>query len=334
MRRTSLLRRLAPVALPVLAPLVLAALVTFCWTAGAEAGDIQTDGRLVSTVAPGTPPLAVSSSDKVDNLNADLIDGLDSAAFRFDHVIRVGMEGSGDFQSIQAAIDSIVPNPIAPERTLILVGPGWWEEQVRVPAGVLLRGVGPDLTTIRFAGGAGFDDGSAAVTLLQGALGIEDLKVSAGAGPAETNYSIGVYSEAVNAHLSGVRVRVFDADLAVVGVLSKGWFFIDDSEITVSKSPPFAAGIWNEDILRVTRSRLSSPRALYNISSSPDETFSVYVDWSEINSQGTDHLMVDDDEFSTYLRHSVVVPTGGAIDPDVYCVAVTRGIQFYADTCP
>lgn len=38
-------------------------------------GNISTVGQLVSTVATGTPPLSVSSSTVVDNLNADLLDG-------------------------------------------------------------------------------------------------------------------------------------------------------------------------------------------------------------------------------------------------------------------
>ncbi len=42
-------------------------------------GDVQTDGKLVSTAATG-PPLAVSSSEKVENLNADRLDGME--AFR------------------------------------------------------------------------------------------------------------------------------------------------------------------------------------------------------------------------------------------------------------
>ena len=45
------------------------------------AGTIRTNNQLISTVSTGTAPLSVSSSTKVTNLNADLLDGLDSAAF-------------------------------------------------------------------------------------------------------------------------------------------------------------------------------------------------------------------------------------------------------------
>ena len=46
-----------------------------------EGGDIRTDGRLVSTVATGTAPLAVTSTTRVDNLNAQQLDGHDASDF-------------------------------------------------------------------------------------------------------------------------------------------------------------------------------------------------------------------------------------------------------------
>jgi len=45
------------------------------------AGDIRTNNQLISTVATGTAPLAVTSTTKVANLNVDRIDDLDSADF-------------------------------------------------------------------------------------------------------------------------------------------------------------------------------------------------------------------------------------------------------------
>ncbi|MBN1824699.1 MAG: hypothetical protein JW958_00450 [Candidatus Eisenbacteria bacterium] len=44
-------------------------------------GSIRTDGKLISTVGAGTPPMEVSSTVKVENLNADFLDGHDSAHF-------------------------------------------------------------------------------------------------------------------------------------------------------------------------------------------------------------------------------------------------------------
>ena len=48
-------------------------------TGNVSGGNITTAGQLVSTVATGTAPLAVSSTTVVTNLNADLLDGLNSA---------------------------------------------------------------------------------------------------------------------------------------------------------------------------------------------------------------------------------------------------------------
>jgi len=45
-------------------------------------GSIRTNYQLISTVATGTAPLAVSSSTLVTNLNADLLDGLHASAFQ------------------------------------------------------------------------------------------------------------------------------------------------------------------------------------------------------------------------------------------------------------
>lgn len=301
--------------------------------AGVEAGDLQTDGRLVSTVAPGTPPLAVSSSDKVDNLNADLIDGFDSASFRFDNVIRVGKEGTGDFESIQAAIDSIPIDLAGYPTSLILVGPGVWEEQVRVSAGVLLRGSGRDLTSIQFLGGSRFDDSSTTVKLLYGALGIEDVQVWAGSGAGGIDYAIGILNEAYDARIRGVKVQMFSAGVAEVGVLSRERLSIDGSEIFGSNGAPFTAGVWNEAPLRVTRSHLQGATALFNTSNSPDEHFSVYVDYTEINGN-RDNAVVDDDEFDTYLRHSILTYNSGAVDDRVTCLGVIKAPNFYQTTCP
>lgn len=44
-------------------------------------GDIRTTAQLRSTVVTGTAPLVVSSTTKVTNLNADLVDGLEASAF-------------------------------------------------------------------------------------------------------------------------------------------------------------------------------------------------------------------------------------------------------------
>ena len=46
-------------------------------------GSIRTSGQLISTVANGTAPLAVTSATLVSNLNADLLDGIDSTRIHY-----------------------------------------------------------------------------------------------------------------------------------------------------------------------------------------------------------------------------------------------------------
>ena len=56
--------------------------------------NIETEAQLVSTAAEGTAPLAVTSSTRVANLNADLVDGMEAAAFAEE----------ADLQSVEAML--------------------------------------------------------------------------------------------------------------------------------------------------------------------------------------------------------------------------------------
>ena len=47
-------------------------------------GNVETDAQLVSKVATGTAPLAVSSTTMVPSLNADQVDGLEGTALALD----------------------------------------------------------------------------------------------------------------------------------------------------------------------------------------------------------------------------------------------------------
>lgn len=47
----------------------------------AVAGDIRVEGRIISTVPTGTPPLEVSSTTSVPNLNSDTVDGFHGSEF-------------------------------------------------------------------------------------------------------------------------------------------------------------------------------------------------------------------------------------------------------------
>ena len=58
-----------------------------------------TGSTLISTVAIGTPPLTVASTTKVTNLNADLLDGLDSTAFQPANLYLTNLSASGSIGS-------------------------------------------------------------------------------------------------------------------------------------------------------------------------------------------------------------------------------------------
>lgn len=64
---------------------------------GVTAGTLVKGATLQSTVATGTAPITVASTTKVANLNADLLDGLDSTAFA------VASGGLGQFASTTSA---------------------------------------------------------------------------------------------------------------------------------------------------------------------------------------------------------------------------------------
>ena len=61
-----------------------------------------------------------------------------------EHVLKVVLDGSGDFTSIQAAIEE------ASEGTIIEIGPGTYEETIDMKNGVTLRGAGPDVSRLNW----------------------------------------------------------------------------------------------------------------------------------------------------------------------------------------
>lgn len=122
------------------------------WSTCALAGDIRLEGRFVSTVPTGTPPLEVASTTRVDNLNAELLDGLPAGAFAASvgNVVHVGKTGA-DFSSIQAAIDSII-DAASDNWYVIVIGPGVFDESVTLKSYVSLIGHGDFETVIRDEG--------------------------------------------------------------------------------------------------------------------------------------------------------------------------------------
>ena len=89
-------------------------------------GSVSASGQLVSTVATGTAPLAVSSTTQVPNLNASLLGGLSSSAlaalaatnnFSATQIFsKIGIGTSTPRSSLEAVVDA--PNALGPTLTL------------------------------------------------------------------------------------------------------------------------------------------------------------------------------------------------------------------------
>lgn len=204
------------------------------------AGDIEVDGSFVSTVATGTAPLGVTSTTKVDNLNADLLDGLDSSelftaatdgsgsgldadlldgldssafARALGNVVRVGKTG-GDFTSVQAALDSITTASAA-NPYLVLVGPGVFNERVVMKPFVDIQGAGEGVTKITQSGSvdpaigtvAGADDAELRY------LTVENSGGSTGV--------VGVYNINVSPRLVHVTVEVDGSGTLIYGIINE-----------------------------------------------------------------------------------------------------------------
>jgi hypothetical protein len=68
------------------------------------AGRFETGGQIESTIITGTSPFIIASTTKVDNLNADLLDGLSAADFQLE------LSGPGIVKSIAGTISYITDN--------------------------------------------------------------------------------------------------------------------------------------------------------------------------------------------------------------------------------
>lgn len=223
-------------ATPALARLGLGLLLA---TVPAGAGDLQVDGSLVSTAATGTPPLVVSSTTKVDGLNADLLDGLDSSdlftaatdgsgsgldadlldgldssalARALGNVVRVGVTG-GDFTSIQAALDAITTASAA-NPFLVQVGPGVYTERVVMKPFVDIQGSGEGVTRITQSGSVDPDFGTVA--------GADDaeLRFLTVENTGGSTGVIGVYNDDASPRLLHVTVQIDGTGNPMYGIRS------------------------------------------------------------------------------------------------------------------
>ncbi|HSL81275.1 MAG TPA: hypothetical protein VLF66_00780 [Thermoanaerobaculia bacterium] len=179
----------------------------------AAAGDVRIDGSFVSTAPTGTPPLSVSSTTRVENLNADLLDGLDASAFsrKPAQILWVSPSG-GDFTTLQGALDSIT-DASASKPYLVRVGPGIYVGQVVMKPFVDIEGSGEGVTILRaFAFGATVTGASKAELR---DLTVENFGGSFGGGT-------GIHNASAATRITRVTVRVESAHNMRVGIANDG----------------------------------------------------------------------------------------------------------------
>lgn len=196
----------------------------------AFAGDIQTDGALVSKAPAGESPLEVTSPTRVENLNADRLDGLDSAELALhDHThpeldpppSAVVSVDCGAGESIGDALE-------VPAEEIVIEVSGLCEEVVVIRRpGVTLRGTDPSIDGIRPPAGAA--DYFALVNVLYSSrdrsspVRFENLSISGGS------------MHGVEAFASGLEIAdCLVEDHASMGIRSDSGAYVEVTDSAVS----------------------------------------------------------------------------------------------------
>jgi hypothetical protein len=303
----------------------------------ATASDIQTSGQLISTAAVGTPPLAVTSTTRVDNLNAQYLDGWGAQSFLhpLDNVITVSPSG-GDFTSIQSALDSISDAAFDNAYT-VLVGPGIYAERVTLKSYVSVVGAGLEATEIVATGGetivdaatvTGADDSvlrgvtvrsdaSAGSTYAVGLVSspgqplLQDMEIIAIGG---TDLSYGIYNSGTDSLvLEHVSIHAVDAT-KVVGIFNyDGWVGVVDSFVRA----------YGNTAATVTKYAIENAGEGGGVASVESSTLSALTSY-----------LVNVPSKAAYMFYSTL--SGGALVAgglDV-CLFVNDGSTGYASSCP
>jgi len=229
--------RLAP--LPALAlPVVL--ILGLLGAAPSAGGDLQVDGSFVSTASSGTPPLDVASTTKVDDLNADLLDGLDAVAFTPapEQIRQVALSG-GQYASIQDALDSIT-DASSNKPYLVRVAPGRYVERVAMKPWVDIEGSGAGVTFINWNGNRTVEGSSFAE--------LRDLTVENGGGASG---GIGIYNFGAAPRITRVNVTASSTGSAPTGIYNDASTIAPKPilrQIEVFASGPNAVGIKNDEV--------------------------------------------------------------------------------------
>lgn len=188
---------------------------------------IRTDGEVWTEWASAVSPAILARSDEMETPASDADeDAAPPATSSVCQTLTVMQDGTGDFTSIQDAVDA------AAEGAVIVIAPGMYSESIELRSGVTLRGAGPDSTTLQYSGlGWGVEaeglsgavieglsiDGPTTVNVADSSLTIADCKFL-------PSSKLGIYVTSVST-LSLVRCEISGR--------TSGGVFARDSTITV-----------------------------------------------------------------------------------------------------
>lgn len=139
---------------------------------GIKAGGVIEGTTLKSNVSTGTAPLTVASTTKVDNLNADLLDGLEASAFA---------TTSSKLSAFAATTSAELAGVISDE----------------TGSGALVFGTSPDITTSLTTGSTTFALVNTNATTVNFAGAATALSIGAGTGTTTVNNSLTVTGDLV-----------------------------------------------------------------------------------------------------------------------------------------
>jgi hypothetical protein len=271
------------------------------------AGSIRASSQLVSTVGVGTAPLAVASTTRVDNLNADLLDGYHASDLlqRYANVVVVAKSG-GDYDTITAALNSITAASDA-NRYLVKVMPGVYSERVTMKPYVDIEGAGELTTRITYTGSPADTTGT-----LVGANDAE-VRFLTVANTGGDNYAFAIYNDTASPRLTHVTA------VASGGATTSGVFNSASSPTMTDVTASGSGGTNNNGVCNyffssptmtggtASGSGGSFSYGVYNNSSSPTMTGLTATGSGGANNYG----VYNDNSSSPMMTHVTANASGG-----------------------
>ncbi|MFC2046468.1 hypothetical protein ACFLTC_02990 [Chloroflexota bacterium] len=280
----------------------------------------------------------------------------------YSNVVVVARHGGGDFQSVQAALDSI-SDASAGNRYLVWVAPGVYLERVTMTSFVDIEGAGELLTKIiTDTGGTGYSNSYT----VKGEDNTELRSVTVANTGGGTAYSIAVLAIGTSPRLKDVTLFAIGGSSWSVGMYNRDAPSpaLEDVTIEVAGSGTNSLGMYNygsgnANLLNVNMRATGTGNnfgiynglgaaptirysvidgtdhiGLYNVSNTGDPV-TIAINHSEI--LGSDSTIDNGPKFTVTVGASLL--SGGAVSPDASGVMTCAGVYdenyaFHTNTCP